>query len=85
MSSGDRERRVSVVELDRDLVRHPVPVRVRASKAPGQVSQRAGDEKVFLHEAQRAAADGGIIRIQHSRQRLGHQRFGQRRRRTRRR
>ena len=75
---GDRERRVSVIELDRDLVRHPVPVRVRAPKTPGQVCQRAGDEEVLLHEAQRAAACGRIIRVQHAGQRLGHQRFGQR-------
>jgi len=41
----DRKRRVSVVELDRHLVGHPVPVRVPAPEAPSQIGQRTGDQK----------------------------------------
>ena len=59
----DRKRRVSVVELDRRLVGHPVPVRVPAPEAPSQIGQRTGDQKVFLDEAQPLTARGGIVGV----------------------
>ena len=52
---GDRDRRVRVVELDGDLVGQRVPVVVAAAEAGDDVGQRAGDQEVFLQEAQQRA------------------------------
>src|SRR6516225_10239460 len=39
-------------------------------EAPNQVSQRASHQKILLQEAEFLAGSGGIVRIQHSSQRL---------------
>ena len=52
INSGTAMRRVRVVELDGDLFRQRAPVGVRFAEAPHEVGQRAGDQKIFLHEAQ---------------------------------
>ena len=49
---GDGERRVGVVELDRDLPGKLVPVRIRAAEPPHEIRQRARHQEVLLHEAQ---------------------------------
>ena len=52
---GDGQRRVGVVELDGDLVGKAAPVGVVAAEPAHEVRQRAGDQEILLHEAQRLA------------------------------
>ena len=53
------------------------PIVVVAAEAAHEIGQRAGDEEVFLHEAQRLAHAGGIVGIEHAGDRLGSQRLRQ--------
>ncbi len=62
---GDGDRRVRVVELDRDLVGERVERRVAALVAPHDVGDRAGDEEVLLLEAQRLALLALIVGVEH--------------------
>ena len=39
-----------IVELDRDLVGHEMPIPVPAMEAAHEIGQRAGHEEIFLHE-----------------------------------
>ena len=73
-----RERRVRVVHLDRHLLGKRAPVGVRLPEAAHQVGERAGDEEVLLEEAQTLTAHGGVVGIQHARERLRRERIGQR-------
>ena len=67
-----------VVELNGDLVGQRGPIIAGGAEAADEVGQRAGDEKVFLKESQTFALRRVIVGIQHARDRLGGERFGQR-------
>ncbi len=68
---GDRDRRVRVVELDRDLVGEHVERVVRLLVAPDDVLERRGDEEVLLLEPQLLARHAVVVRVEHLRDRLG--------------
>ena len=68
---GDGERRVRVVELNGDMIGQLGPTDVAFAKARQDVLQRAADQEVFLQEPQAPARLGGIVWIQHARQRFG--------------
>jgi hypothetical protein len=72
----DGERGVRVVELDRDLPGERVPVGIDPAEAPHQVRQRAGDEKILLHEPQRLPHARGVVGIQHPREGFGGEPLG---------
>ena len=59
----DRQGRVRVVELDRDFVGKRRPVAIAAAEAPDQIGQRTGDQKIFLHKAQRLPDLGAVVGI----------------------
>jgi hypothetical protein len=42
---------MSIVELDRHLGRERAPIAIAPAETPDEVGERAGDEKVLLHEA----------------------------------
>ena len=44
---------------------------LRAAEAPDQVGQRAGDEKIFLHEAQPLPHAGRVVGIENAGHRFG--------------
>ena len=67
-----------VVELDGYLPRERVPVGIGAAEAAHQIRQRAGDEKVLLHEPQCLPQGRGVVGIEDSRQRFGGEPLGQR-------
>jgi len=46
-----RHRRVGIVQLDGDLFWKHAPIGVAAPETPYEIGQRAGDQKIFLHEA----------------------------------
>ena len=74
---GDGHGGVGVVELDGDLLGQRAPVGVAAPEAPHEIGQRAGDEEVLLHEAQPLALAGGVVGIEHARERFGGERLGE--------
>ena len=51
---------------------------LRAPEAPHEVGQRAGDEEIFLHEAQPLPHARRVVGIEHAGQRFGGERLGQR-------
>ena len=59
---GDADRRMGVVELDRDLFRERVDVAVLLEMAADQVLQRGGGEEIFLPQPQFLAGRRGIAR-----------------------
>ena len=67
-----------VVELDRGLFGEQAPILVVAAKAPHQIGQRTGDQKILLHEPQPLSLARGVVGVQHAGERLGRQRFRQR-------
>src|SRR5207244_11295132 len=67
-----------VIELDGDFFRKRRPIGVAPPEAPYEIGQRAGDEKILLHESQSLPLTGGVVRIEHSREGLGRKRLGQR-------
>ena len=75
---GNGHRRMRVVELDGDLLGQRAPIGVAAAEAPHEIGQRAGDEKILLHEAQPLPHARGVVGIEHARERFGRQRLGQR-------
>ena len=75
---GDRQRRVRVVELDGDFFGKRVPIGVAAPEAPHEIGQRAGHQKIFLHEAQPLPDAGGVVRIKYPREGFGFERLGHR-------
>ena len=75
---GDGQRRVRVVELDGDLLGQRAPIGVAAAEAPHEIGQRAGDQKILLHEAQPLPHARGVVGIEDARERFGRQRLGQR-------
>ena len=66
-----------IVELDGDLLGERAPIGVAAPETPDQIGQRAGDEEILLHEAERLPHARGVVRIEHPRQRFGRERLGQ--------
>ena len=69
--------RVRVVQLNRDLIGEFAPVGIIAPEAPHEIGERARDQKVLLHKAQRLPQFGGVVGIQHPRQGMGRQRSDQ--------
>ena len=67
-----------IVELDRYLVGKRAPIGVAASKASHDISKRACDKKILLHEPQPLTQACRIIGIQNSRERFGGQFLRQR-------
>ena len=75
---GDGHRRMRVVELDGDLLGKRVPIGVAAPEAPHQIGQRAGDQKILLHEAQSLPHARRVVGIEHPREGFGRERLGHR-------
>ncbi len=75
---GDGQRRVGIVELDGDLLGQRAPVVIGAPEPSDQIGERAGDEKVLLHEPQPLALGGRVIGVEHPSERLGRERLRQR-------
>src|SRR5262249_13380140 len=74
----DRHGRVRIVELDGDLTGKRAPIEVSRAEPPHEISKRAGDEKILLHKAQTLPYRCMIVGIQHTGQRFGSERFGER-------
>ena len=68
---GNGQRRMRVVHLDRHAVRQRRPVGVVLAKAGDDVLQRTTHHEVLLQEPQRSAGFGGIVGIEHARERFG--------------
>ena len=68
---GDRDRRMGVVELDRELVGEVGQILVGVEMAPDDVLQRGGGEEVFLPQAQFLASLVRVGRIEDAGDRLG--------------
>ena len=68
---GDGQRRVGVVELDRDLLGQRVPVVAPAAEPRHDIGQRAGDQEILLDEPQALAAGRRVVGIEDPRERLG--------------
>ncbi len=62
---GDADRRMRVVQLDGDLVRQRIQVRVMDREAAQDVLERRADEEILLLEPKLAAHLGGVVRVQH--------------------
>src|SRR5579862_7306480 len=67
---------MSVVKLNRDFLGKRAPIRVGASEAPDQIGQRAGYQKIFLHEAQALSHARGIVGIEYARKRFSFKSLG---------
>src|SRR5262245_55026066 len=69
---GDSERRVSVIELDGNVVRQGSQIIALAgAEAVDDVLQGAADQEVLLEEAQSPAGLGGIVGIEDPGERFG--------------
>src|SRR5215475_15047667 len=68
---GDRHRRVRIVKLYGNFLGEQTPVGIVTVKAAHEIGERAGDEKVFLHEAQALSLAGGVVGIQYAREGFG--------------
>src|SRR5207247_8468521 len=68
---GNRQRRVRIVELDGGFFRKRGPIGVAVPEAPYEVGERAGHEKIFLHEAQPLPHARGIVRVKYPREGFG--------------
>ncbi len=68
---GDGQRRVGVVELDRDLVGQRLPVVAAAAEPRDDIGQRAGDQEILLDEPQAFAAGRRVVGVEDPRERLG--------------
>src|SRR5262249_2608529 len=69
---GDSERRVSVIELDGNVVRQGRPVVALAgAETVDDILQGATDHEVLLEEAQSPAGLGGIVGIEDTGERFG--------------
>ena len=64
---GNRQRGMGVIHLDGDLIREGRKIIVCRKKVAGDVAHRAGDQEVFLHQAQFLAGHRRIAGIQHAR------------------
>ena len=51
---------------------------LRPAEAPHQIGQRTGDQEILLHKAQSLSHAGGVVGIEHPRERFGGERLGQR-------
>ena len=61
-----RHRGMGVVELDGGLVGQRCQIAVEAAEAPHEIGQRAGDQEIFLDEAQSLTHGGRIVGIEHA-------------------
>ena len=75
---GNGHRRMRIVQLDGHFVRQRVPIGVGSAETAHQIGERAGDEKIFLHESQPLPHARGVVGIKHARERIGRKRLGQR-------
>ena len=75
---GDGDRRMRVVELDRDLVGELADVAVLLHVAADQILQRGGGEEIFLPQPQFLARRRRVARIEHLGDRLGAHLIGER-------
>ena len=75
---GDGHARVRVVELDGDLVGKRAPVGIGSAEAAHEIGERAGDQKILLHEAQALPHARGVVGIEDPRQGFGREPLGQR-------
>ncbi len=62
---GHADRRVRVVQVDRDLLGQVGQRAVLQNVALNNVLHRSGDKKVFLTQAQLAPGGGAVVRIEH--------------------
>ena len=69
---------VRIVELDSDLFGKRAPIGVAPTEAAHEIGQRAGHQKILLHEAQSLSLSRGVVRIEYSREGFGSERLGQR-------
>ena len=69
--------RMRVVELDGDFVGECVPVGVGHAKTAHEIRERAGHEKIFLHETQPLPHGCVIVGIEHPCKRFGPEGFRQ--------
>src|SRR6516165_653318 len=67
----NRQRWMSIVELDGDFSGKVSPVTIARVKAPDQIGQRTGNKEILLDKTQSLAHRGVIVGIQHSCQRFG--------------
>ena len=58
--------------------RKRTPIGVVAPEAAHEIGQRAGDQKILLHEAQSLPHARGVVRIQDPRERFGLEGLGHR-------
>ena len=65
-----------IVKLDGDFFGKRAPAGIAPLKSAHEICQRAGDEKILLHEAQPLSHARGIVGIQHPRERLGSEGLG---------
>ncbi len=65
---GNRQGRMRVVQLDRDLVGNELPIPVAPVEAPNQIGKRTGNQEIFLHKAQCLPDIGAVVGIEYPRQ-----------------
>ena len=82
---GNGQARMGVVELDRGLVGQRAPVGIVPPEAAHEIGERAGDQEIFLHEAQASSHDRRIVGIEDPGHRVRPRAAGRGRSRTRRR
>ena len=71
-----RHGRMGIVELNRNLAGKGAPVSAAGgAKAPDDIRQRTGNQKIFLHETQRLAPARRIVGIEHAGERFRLQGF----------
>src|SRR6516162_2036818 len=66
----NRQSRMGIVELDRDLVGKQMPIPIPVVETANEVGKRASNQKVFLKETQFLTDRGAVVGIEHPRQRL---------------
>jgi len=71
----DRDGGMRVVHLNGDFFRKQIPVFVVRPEAAQDIVDGAGAKKKFLQEPQFLTDHGGVVRVQHSRNGFGGQRF----------
>ena len=75
---GDGDRRMGIVELDGGPFGKRAPVGVAAAESSDQIRQRAGDEKVLLHEPQLLPLGRRVVGIEDPCERFSRKRLRQR-------
>ena len=63
---GDRDRRMRVVQLDRDLVGQNTDVAILLAHVPrDEIQERGGGEEIFLAQTQLLARRRLVARVKH--------------------